>query len=135
MLLIGCARSPFRNFESCCRFAVGLDEKFIQLILKQYNSFFFIFELSPSIHTVKDVSEVVHTMGDHDITLRIEYDDVTMKRKPILKQFCGSFETLRFDERSFSTFYLGFTFFGIINLPMLFILIVRMYILVIKFWI
>ena len=48
-------------------------------------------------------------MGDHDGTLQIENDDITMKKKHNLTSFGGSFETLRFDESlSFKTF-LGFT--------------------------
>ena len=40
ILLIGYARSPFRDFKSCFRIVVGLDEDDIELILKQYNSNF-----------------------------------------------------------------------------------------------
>ena len=31
--------------------------------------------------TRKDISEAVFTMGDHEGTLKIEYDDITMKIK------------------------------------------------------
>ena len=40
-------------------------------------------------------------MSDHDGTLKIEYDDVTTKTKPILTRFVGNFGTLRFDDKSF----------------------------------
>ena len=40
LLLMGYARSPFRDFESYLTIIVGLDEDDIQLILKQYNSNF-----------------------------------------------------------------------------------------------
>ena len=65
----------------------GLDENDIQLILKQYNSHFISYELSPGIYTTKDISEVVYTMGDHEGTLRIEYDDISMKTKFFSKRF------------------------------------------------
>ena len=42
-LLMGYARSPFRDFDSYLRIVVGLDEDDIQLILKQYNSNFVTF--------------------------------------------------------------------------------------------
>ena len=40
LLLMGYARSPFRDFESYLRIVVSLDEDDIQLILRQYNSNF-----------------------------------------------------------------------------------------------
>ena len=49
MLLMGYDASPFRDFESYLRIVVGLDEEDIQLILKQYNSQFITYELTPGI--------------------------------------------------------------------------------------
>ena len=66
---------------------VCLDEDDIQLILKEYNSIFISYELSPTIYTNKDKSEAVYTMGDHKGTLQTEYDDVCMKTKLILSRF------------------------------------------------
>ena len=40
LLLRGYARSPFREFESCIRIVVDLDEDDNQMISKQYNSIF-----------------------------------------------------------------------------------------------
>ena len=59
MLLIGYARSPFRDFECYLRIVVGMDEEDFQLILKQYNSPFVTYELSPGIYLIKDISEAV----------------------------------------------------------------------------
>ena len=42
-LLLGYARSPFRDIESYLKIVVGLDEDDIQLILKHYISNFFTF--------------------------------------------------------------------------------------------
>ena len=47
ILLLGYTRSHFRDFESYLRIVVGLDEEDIQLILKQYNSNFITYELTP----------------------------------------------------------------------------------------
>ena len=79
MFLMGYARLPFRDFESYLRNVVGLDEDDLQLILKQCNSNFVTYEIVPGIYSIKDSSEAVHSMGDHEGTLQIEYDDVTMK--------------------------------------------------------
>ena len=40
-------------------------------------------------------------MGDHEETPQIEYDDISMEAKFILKVFGGNFGTLTFDEKSF----------------------------------
>ena len=49
ILLLGYSASPFRDFESYLRLVVGLDEEDIQLILKEYNSHFLTYELTPGI--------------------------------------------------------------------------------------
>ena len=71
-------------------------------------------------------------MGDHEETLKIEYDDISTKTKPILTRFGSTFGKLRFDEKPFFKILLGFTPFGNKNLVMLFMLILRVYILMIK---
>ena len=53
MLLMGYARSPFRDFESHLRIVVGLDEDDMRLILKQNN--FVTYELDPSNYTIEDL--------------------------------------------------------------------------------
>ena len=84
-LLIGYARFPFRDFESYHRIIIILDEDDIQLIWKQYDEKFIIYELSPGIYSIKDFSEALYTMGDHDGTLQYQYDDVIMKTKFFFK--------------------------------------------------
>ena len=69
---MGYVKSPFRDFESYLRIVVGLDEDDIQLVLKQYNSKLFTYELSPKIYTIEITSEAVYTMGDHEKTLQSE---------------------------------------------------------------
>ena len=72
-------------------------------------------------------------MGDHEGTLKIEYDDISMKRILISTRFAGTFGTLRFDIRSFFNTLSGFTAFWIISLLMHSILLARVSILVIKY--
>ena len=105
MLLLGYARSPFRDFESYLRIVIGLDESDIWLVLKQYKSNFVTYEIPPGIYKIKDISEVVYTMGDHAVTLKIESDDISMKPKHNLKRLTGTFGTLKIDAKSFSKFY------------------------------
>ena len=84
---MGYARSPFRGFESYLRIVVGLDEDDIHLTLKQYNSKIVTYEVSPGIYSVEDISKAVYKTGDHERTLQIEFDDITMKTKLILTRF------------------------------------------------
>ena len=130
---MGYARSPFRDFESYLRMVVGLDEDENQLISKQYNSNFVTYDITPCIYSIKNISEIVYTMSDHDATLQTEFDDITMKTKLILKRFGGTFGTLRFDDNSFFNTYLVLHLIGIINLLMQFMLILQVSILVISF--
>ena len=113
ILLLDYARSPFRDFESYWRIVVGLDEEDVQLILKHYISHFITFGLTPGDYTIQDISDPVHTFSGHSEILQIEYDDISMKTKTILKYIGGRKKsvlgTLRFDERSFSHTLLGFT--------------------------
>ena len=105
ILLVGYARSPFRDFESYLRIVVELGEDDIQNILKQYNSNFITYQLSPGIYTIKDISKSVYTMSDYEGTLQIEYDDDTMKTKLFKTRFGIFFGTLRFDQHSFLVLY------------------------------
>ena len=109
---MGFSRSLFRDFESYSRIVVGLDEKDIQLILKEYNSHFIIYELTPGIYTIQDISDAVHTFSGHSEIIQIEYDDINMKTKIILKfvndEVGFALGTLRVDERSFFSYFIRF---------------------------
>ena len=89
---MGYSRSPFRDFQSFLSIAVGLDERDFQLILKQYNSYFITYDLSPGIYTIKDMSESAYTIGVHEGPLKIEYDDNSIKTKLILTRFGSTLE-------------------------------------------
>ena len=87
------------------RIRVGLDEEDFQLILKENSSHFITYELSPGIYTIKDISDAVYTFSGHSEIIEIEYNDISMKTKIILK-YNDSREnfglgTLRFDKKSF----------------------------------
>ena len=113
ILLLGYARSLFRDFESYLTIVVGLHQEDIQLILKEYNSHSITHELTPRFYTIQDISDAIQTFSGHMEIIQIEYDDISMKTKFILKYFGGQkmivLGTLRFDERSFFHILLGFT--------------------------
>ena len=72
ILLLGYDRSQFRDFESYLRIVVALDEEDVQLILKQYNSHFITYELTPGIYTIQDISDAVHTFSGHNEIIEME---------------------------------------------------------------
>ena len=85
VLLFGYSASSFRDFESYLRLVVGLDEKDIQLIPKEYNSHFITYELTPGIYTIRDFSEAIKTFSGHEETIQLEYDDISMRTTIVLK--------------------------------------------------
>ena len=113
ILLLGHTRSLLRDFESYLRIVVDLAEEDIQLILKEYNSHFITYELTPGIYSIQDNSDTIHTFSGHMETIQIESDDISMKTKIILNYFGGLEKfvsgKLRFDERSFFHTLIGFT--------------------------
>ena len=76
-----------------------MDEDDIQLILKQFSSCFITYGLPPGINTIIDISEAVYAKTDHEGTLQIECDDITMKTRLILFRFGLTFGVLRFKEK------------------------------------
>ena len=110
ILLLNYSRSQFRDFESYLRIRVGLDEEDIHLILKEYNSHFITYELSPGNYTIQDISDAVHTFSGHSDIIEIEYNDFSMKTKIILiyKDLRENFGlgTLRFDKKIFFSYFI-----------------------------
>ena len=86
---------------------VGWEDE-IQLFLKQYNSNFVTYEILPGNNTIKNFSEAVYTMGDHEKTLQIEYNDISMKTIFVLTRSGGTFGTFILDKNSFFNTLLGF---------------------------
>ena len=111
ILLLNYIRSQYRDFETYLRIRVGLHEEDIQLVLKEYNSHFITYELSPGIYTIQDISDVIHIFSGHTEDIEIEYDDISMKTRIILKynDWRENFAigTLRFDKKSFFHTLLG----------------------------
>ena len=117
ILLYGYTRSRFRDFESYLRTVIGLDEKDIQLILKEYNSHFITYELTPGIYSIQDISDTIYNFSVNNESMKVEDDDISMKTKIILK-YIGERKmfvlgTLRFDERSFFQFFRFYTILGL----------------------
>ena len=83
--------------------------------------------MSQGIYSSKDNLEFVYTMGDHEETLPVKSDDMSMKTKLTLTRFGGTFGTLKFDEKSFSILFWVSHYIGIKNVLMHLVLIVRAY--------
>ena len=109
ILLFGYCASSFRDFESCLRLLIGLDEEDIQLILKEYNSHFITYQLTAGIYTMQDISDAIKTFSGHGVTIELVYDEIT-RRATIVLKFKDEKEkfalgTLRFDKQSFFILY------------------------------
>ena len=103
ILLKGYSDCQFQDFKSSLTNKVGLDEDNIQLISKQFKIHFIRYEIAPGNYSIKVISKIVYTKRDRPGTLRLVYDDISMKTKFVSKQFRGTFVmtgTLRFVERS-----------------------------------
>ena len=74
----------------------------------------------------------VYNKGDHEPTLQINFDDISMKTKLLLTRVGLTYGELKFDEKSFFKTSLGYTAFGIINPLKQMTLIFQAYILVMK---
>ena len=113
ILLFGYKASSFRDFESYLRLVIGLDVGDIQLILKEYNSHFITYELTPGIYTIQDISEAIQTFSGHQETIQLEYDDISMRTTIVLKfkneKMKFALGTLRFDKQTFFHTLLGFS--------------------------
>ena len=109
----GYTRCRFRDFESYLRNILALDEEDIQLILKEYNSHFITYELTPGIYSIQDISDSIYNFSVNNESIKVEYDDISMKTKIILKCIGERKKfvlgTLRFDQTSFFHTSLGFT--------------------------
>ena len=80
-----CTSSVFQDFESFLRTQIDLVEDDIKLVLDEYNSSFFTYELDPGIYTFKDFSEALFNILQSEYpgpsnVIDIEYDDITMKK-------------------------------------------------------
>ena len=92
---MGYISSPIRDFESCLRIEIGLDEDDIQLILNKYNEKFVTYALHPGNYTIKDLQEAVYTIDDHEETLKVEYDDISMKKNLVKYSLVYSYNSCK----------------------------------------
>ena len=118
VLIFGYSASSFRDFESYLRLVIGLDEKGIHLILKEYNSHFITYELTPGSYTIQDISEAIRTFSGHQETIQLEYDDISMRTTIVLnfknEKTKFALGTLRFDKQSFFSYFIWvFTILGL----------------------
>ena len=72
LLLRDFARSPIRDIEGFSRNIVRLNEDVSQLVLKKYSLCLITYEAPPGNYSIKDFSQVVYTMGDHEGTLQVD---------------------------------------------------------------
>ena len=101
----------FQDFESFLRTDIDLVEDDIKLVLDEYNSNFFTYELDQGIYTFKDISEALFNILQSEYpgpsnVIDIEYDDITMKTKLAVK---SGIIAIKIDEKSFFSTVLGFT--------------------------
>ena len=103
--------SVFQDFESFHRTQIDLIEDDTKLVLDEYNSSFITYELDPGLYTFKDFSEALFNILQSEYpgpsnVIDIEYDDITMKTKMVVK---SGIIAIRFDEKSFFSTVLGFS--------------------------
>ena len=110
-IVAGYVSSVFQDFESFLRTEVDLVEDDIKMVLDEYNSSFFTYELQTGIYTFKDISEAPFNIlqteypGPSNV-IDIGYDDITMKTKLVVK---SGIIAIRFDEKTFFSTVVGFT--------------------------
>ena len=109
-IVAGYVSSVFQDFESYLRTEVDLVEDDIKLVLDEYNLSFITYEVQADIYTFKDNSQNLFSILQSEYPvpsnmIDIEYDDITMKTKLVLKS--GTI-FIRFDEKSFVNTVLGF---------------------------
>ena len=91
--------SVFQDFESFLKTQIDWVEDDINLVLDEYNSNFFAYEITPGIYTFKDISEALFTIllseypGPNN-EIDFEYDDIKMKTKLVVKYISQKFLNL-----------------------------------------
>ena len=121
ILIMHYAKSPVRDLESFLRNLTGLHEDDIQLKLKQYNSKFITYRISPGIYTFTDLAELLsrgfksdleigklrpNHIHDRSSSFIIEIDNITIITKLFLRY---EIRVLRFVDKSFFNTMLSFS--------------------------
>ena len=110
-IVAGYVSSVFQDFERYLRTEVDPVEDDIKLVLDEYHSIFFLYELQLGIYTFKDIPEALSNIlqteypGTSNVIV-IEFDDITKKTKLVVK---NGVMAIRFDEKSFFSTVLGLT--------------------------
>ena len=81
--------SVFQDFESFLRTQIHLIENDIRLVLDEYNSSFFTYDLQPGFYTFKDLSEALFNFLQPEYPASssetvIEFDDISRKIKLVV---------------------------------------------------
>ena len=108
-ILAAYTSSVFQDFEAYLRTEVDLVEDAIRLVSNEHNSSFITYEMPKGIYKLKDIFEFlafnVQRENDPSHSINIEVDEITMKTKLVVR---SSIIAIRFDEKSFFSFILGF---------------------------
>ena len=88
-ILAGYPSYVFQDLESYPRTVLDLVEDDIRLVLDKYNSSFVTYELTPVIHTFKDLSEVLYNnfqlkYPESSSEILNKFDDITRKTKLVV---------------------------------------------------
>ena len=110
-LLAGYVSSVFQVFESFLETEIDLVEDDIRLLLNEYNSRFFTYELERGLYTFKefseDLSNILRTEYEASINvINIEFSDITMQNKLVVRD---GFIAKKIIENSLFSSILGFT--------------------------
>ena len=107
----------FQDFKSFLRTQIHLIEDDVKMVLDEYNSSFFTYELETGIYSYREISEALFNIlqleypsSDSKTLLRL--DDITRKTKLVVD---SGIIAIRFDEKSFFSTILGLLQVGIIN--------------------
>ena len=100
----------FQVFESFLRTEIHFVDEDIRLILDEYNSSFFTYELEPGIYTFKELSAALFNILQPEFSrssnvIDFEFDDITGKIKLVVRD---GIIAITFDEISFFISILGF---------------------------
>ena len=103
--------SVIQDFESFLRTQIDMIEDDVKLVLEEYNSSFFTYELEPGIYSYREISEALFNIlqleyPSSDSKILIRLDDITRKTKLVVG---SGIIAIRFDEKSFFSTILGFT--------------------------
>ena len=107
----GYHNSVFQDFETYLRTEIDLVEHDVRLVLHNYESSFFTYELQPGIYTFKDLSEALYSnlQPEYPVSSKeivVEFDNITRKTQLVVRP---GIIAEKFDKKSFFSTVLDFT--------------------------